>query len=421
MTPMQDLPVISPPAGVLEVVRILENAGHEAWCVGGSVRDALLNRPSSDWDLTTDATPDRVQELFPRTVPVGIDFGTVGVLDSGGLMHEITTFRADKDHDGRHATVEFGTRIEDDLARRDFTINAIAWSPTTGEFRDPFHGRIDLGRAFVRAVGDAGRRMVEDRLRALRAIRIAAKLGFQIHPGTWAAVCDSAPHLGRLSMERVRMELEKTLDTVREPGWAINRWDSSGAFRTLAPELHGIDPRLAVALNATGFGGPYGYERRLVRFGVLFSDLDSERVANLTTRLRFSRQEIQFLSNLAARWRHVRNVAHDLRLDMGPQSDIEPARSRRHIIQKVGRQYLVPAFRVAAARGFRVRRMYRRILRTSENEPIEVKDLAVNGSHLLAIGLEGREIGRMLHRLLDVVIEDPDLNTETHLLALAKQ
>src|SRR5579884_3267601 len=214
---------LDPPAAVLEIADRLEEAGFEAWCVGGAIRDAFLGHPHLDWDLATSATPDKVRTLFGarRTIPVGIEFGTVGVLDRSGVMHEVTTFRRDVRTDGRHAEVEFGVSLDDDLARRDFTINAIAYSPRRDELRDPFGGRADLARRVVRAVGDPEARMREDRLRALRAIRFAARFDFSIHPATYAAIESSAPYLGRLSAERVKQELDKTMEQVARPSRAL--------------------------------------------------------------------------------------------------------------------------------------------------------------------------------------------------------
>src|SRR5437868_3008704 len=213
------MPRLNPPPAVLEIAERLEKAGYEAWCVGGAIRDALLGHPHLDWDLATSATPEAVRELFgfKRTIPVGIAFGTVGVLDRSGGMHEVTTFRRDVRTDGRHAEVEFGVSLDDDLARRDFTINAIAYSPRRDELRDPFQGRRDLERRIVRAVGDADARMREDRLRALRAMRFAARFGFSIDHETLAAIRASAPFLGRLSAERVKQELDKTMEQVALP------------------------------------------------------------------------------------------------------------------------------------------------------------------------------------------------------------
>src|SRR3954453_858613 len=169
---------LDPPDTVRGIAKRLEEAGFETWCVGGAVRDALLGHPHLDWDLATAAKPPEVRKLFKRTVPVGIEFGTIGVLDHNNIMHEVTTFRRDVRTDGRHAVVEFGASLDEDLARRDFTINAIAYSPTAGELRDPFHGRRGLGLALVHAVGAPAELMREDRLRALRAIRFASRYGF---------------------------------------------------------------------------------------------------------------------------------------------------------------------------------------------------------------------------------------------------
>ncbi|HEX6629689.1 MAG TPA: CCA tRNA nucleotidyltransferase, partial [Gemmatimonadaceae bacterium] len=201
---------LHPPGTVVRIARTLGDAGFETWCVGGAVRDALLGIPHLDWDLATAATPTEVRRLFRRTVPLGIEFGTVGVLDEDGRMHEVTTFRRDVRTDGRHAEVEFGATLEEDLARRDLTINAIAYHPQRRVLRDPFDGRGDLARGLVRAVGEPAERMREDRLRALRAIRFASRFGFAIEPATWRAIVDSAPHMGRLSAERVKQELDKT-------------------------------------------------------------------------------------------------------------------------------------------------------------------------------------------------------------------
>jgi len=147
---------VVPPREVVEIAERLEQAGYETWCVGGAVRDALLGHPHLDWDLATSATPAQVRDLFGarRTIPVGAEFGTVGVLDRAGRLHEVTTFRRDVRTDGRHAEVEFGVSLDEDLARRDFTINAIAFHPLRRELRDPLGGREDLERGVVRAVGD---------------------------------------------------------------------------------------------------------------------------------------------------------------------------------------------------------------------------------------------------------------------------
>src|SRR5438067_11469209 len=154
------------PPEVLKIAQKLEDAGYETWCVGGAIRDNLLGLESHDFDLTTAATPEEVRKLFKRTVPVGVEHGTIAVLDRHNRPHEVTTFRRDLKTDGRHAVVEFGVSLMDDLARRDFTINAIAYHPGRHEWRDPFKGVEDLERRLIRSVGDPNWRFQEDYLRS---------------------------------------------------------------------------------------------------------------------------------------------------------------------------------------------------------------------------------------------------------------
>src|SRR3954463_12199381 len=228
---------LDPPDTVRGIAKRLEEAGFETWCVGGAVRDALLGHPHLDWDLATAAKPPEVRKLFKRTVPVGVEFGTIGVLDHNNVMHEVTTFRRDVQTDGRHAVVEFGASLDEDLARRDYTINAIAYSPSKDEIRDTYGGQKDLDGKLIRAVGDPRDRMREDRLRALRAIRFAARFGFAIERDTYDAIVESAAELTRLSAERVKQEIEKTMDQVKLPSKAFAMWRDTGAFGTLIPSL----------------------------------------------------------------------------------------------------------------------------------------------------------------------------------------
>src|SRR2546423_7019380 len=172
------------PDEVLKISQKLENAGYETWCVGGAVRDNLLGLENHDFDLTTAGPPATVQQLFKRTVPVGIAHGTVAVLDANNQPHEVTTFRMDIQTDGRHAVVEFGVSLMDDLARRDFTINAIAYHPLRHDWQDPFQGQQDLGKRLIRSVGDPNWRFLGDHFRGLRAPRFRARLQFWVHPPT---------------------------------------------------------------------------------------------------------------------------------------------------------------------------------------------------------------------------------------------
>ena len=199
------------PERVDEILRRLESAGYEAWCVGGAVRDRLLGRTPGDWDVTTNAPPDKVLQLFaPHAAPTGLQHGTVTVFGGNGV--EVTTYRRDGTYsDSRHPDrVEFTGSLEEDLSRRDFTVNAIALNRRL-ELRDPFHGREDLEKQVLRAVGEPERRFREDALRILRGLRFASKLGFAIEPDTGSALRRCAPLLEKIAVERIQVELSGLL------------------------------------------------------------------------------------------------------------------------------------------------------------------------------------------------------------------
>jgi tRNA nucleotidyltransferase (CCA-adding enzyme) len=201
---------VDAPAAVGWIARTLENAGFETWAVGGAVRDVLLGKDSDDWDLATRARPGDVRKLFRRTVPIGIEHGTVGVLAKDEVLYEVTTFRRDVITTGRHAVVEFSDRIEEDLARRDFTINAIAWHPLRDELLDPFDGAGDLHAHRLRTVGDPADRFSEDYLRVLRALRFAGRFQLEIDEATWTALTVATAQLDILSRERARRSCSRS-------------------------------------------------------------------------------------------------------------------------------------------------------------------------------------------------------------------
>ena len=423
-----------PPAPVLDIARALEAAGHEVWAVGGAVRDALLGEMHLDWDLATSATPDQVRTVFGRgrTIPVGIEFGTVGVLDDEGTMHEVTTFRRDVRTDGRHAEVEFGASLEEDLARRDFTVNAIAYSPTKQMLADPFGGRDDLTRGVIRAVGDAGQRMREDRLRALRAIRFASRFRFEIDRDTWQALVDSAPHLTRLSAERVKQELEKTMEQVAWPSEALRMWEASGALAVLVPELRDADDSIRALDYAARPSLARRPGRRLTRMAVLFSALPPSDALRVAMRLRFSKNDAQWIAQVAER-RHGVGRAIAEALTGGNEPD---ASTVRRWVAAIGRPMLHGFFRVAAAlwaaqrtanpasapTAQAVHSLYRRSLRTALRDPIDLRDLAIDGDDLRQAGIApGPELGKILAALLELVLRDPALNTRERLLAEARK
>lgn len=422
---------LQPPASIREIARTLAAAGHEAWCVGGAVRDAFLGIASLDWDLATSARPDEVQRLFRRTVPVGIRFGTVGVLDRDGVLHEVTTFRHDVETDGRHAVVRFGASLEEDLARRDFTMNAIAVHPERREVRDPFGGRDDIAAGVVRCVGDAHARMEEDRLRALRALRFAGRFGFSIHAATWAAICASAPHLGRLSMERVKQELEKVMEQVDRPAATLERYRKAGVFAALIPSLADVARERFAAIDHLPLPGLRGRpHRRDLRLAALFVEPGVAPVSQLSATLRalrYSNTERDLTLELAA----ALHRAGSLRALL---SAAPAAASLRRLVAEVGRLRVPLVARVlwahhraqcggdgiSAETRRRALQTYRQALRSAWRDPLTVSDLAIDGEDLRSIGVApGPAFGVILQQLLDAVLDDPSRNTRRHLLDLA--
>jgi tRNA nucleotidyltransferase (CCA-adding enzyme) len=428
---------LEPPATVVEIAGRLEEAGYETWCVGGAVRDALLGRTHLDWDLATAATPDEVRRVFGRrsTVPVGVKHGTVGVLDRFGGLHEVTTFRRDVRTDGRHAVVEFGASLDDDLARRDFTMNAIAYHPRRRALRDPYGGRGDLERGIVRAVGDPHARMREDRLRALRAIRFAARLGFTIDAGTWNAILKIAPQLRRLSAERVKQELEKTMDQLPRPSAALALWRESGALSVLVPALANVNGLTLTAVDcvpAPPSGvAPRQRARRIARFAVLFSGLDGAAAGVALASLRFSKADATAVTTVVERWRAA-GPAMERALSRG--EPVDDAAVRRWVAD-IGRINVPLVMRVASALwsarrdasepapdARAVRSLYRRLLRIRVRDPVELSDLSVDGDDLRRAGIPpGPVLGKILQALLDRVIRDPSLNTPGWLVEEARR
>jgi tRNA nucleotidyltransferase (CCA-adding enzyme) len=433
--------LLRPPPAVVEIAQRLEEAGHETWCVGGAVRDALLGHLHNDWDLATAAVPDEVIRLFPRrTVPVGLAHGTVGVLDRMRTLHEVTTFRRDVRTDGRHAEVEFGASLDEDLARRDITINAIAYSPTRHILHDPFHGRADLGRRLVRAVGRAADRMREDRLRALRGLRFASRFEFTIDAETWEAIVASAPALTQLSAERVKEELTKTMVQVARPGRALALWRDSGALRVLVPTIAGLDAIGIATLDclaqprerAAGDRGVARRDaRRLARLAALFLGHRAREVEDALKTLRFSNHDAAWIARIAEVWR---TVGSTMEWTLLSEATVPDATVRRWVAS-AGRMQIASLLRLAAARwaavrtaggpaptARQVRGLYRRALRSAFRDAIQLSDLAVDGSDLQDGGVAyGPLVGEMLRRLLAAVVEDQALNVRDRLLALARQ
>lgn len=390
------------PPDVMEIARTLEAAGHEAWCVGGAVRDTLLGVPNTDYDVATSATPEQVKGLFRKTIAVGERFGTVGVYIRR-RTYEVTTFRRDVQTDGRHAVVEYGASLDEDLARRDFTINAIAYHPLRHEWRDPFHGAGDLDGRRIRAVGSPAERFREDYLRILRGLRFAARFDFAIEPDTWVAMQAQVSGLGQLSAERVHEEWFKGLMTARSLGRLLDLWVTSGAAAIWLPEL--LNGKLAARANLlpaleamVGAGG--------ARDPVLLTILLCLDPVAALVRLKSSRADI-------ARAAAV--------LSGSPEPDGTDPVSVRRWMAAVGEaaddlitlwqfQHGAPPLWAPVVKGIRER-----------GEPLTRKQMAVTGDDLRQAGFPpGPEMGLLLDRLLAAVVDDPSLNSREVLLSLAR-
>lgn len=286
---------------LLEPVRrccgVLRAAGFAAHPVGGCVRDLLLGREPGDWDVTTSARPEQVQALFPHTIPTGAKHGTITVVEGGEAL-EVTTFRTESGYgDARHPDrVSFDTDLTGDLARRDFTVNAMALG-VDGEIIDPFGGRADLENRLIRAVGEPERRFSEDALRILRGVRFAAQLGFAVEPATAAAMETCAPLVEHVSAERVRTEVEKTLCSPR-PQWAgrlvelgvldrfYSHWKPCGWDALAQAEPTPLE-RWRAFCALTGFPIEALPVERQVRMGILHPEREAVR------RLALSGRELQ--------------------------------------------------------------------------------------------------------------------------------
>lgn len=388
---------ISPPKYVRHILVTLQSRGFPAYLVGGCVRDMLLGVRPQDWDICTGALPEQVMEIFPGSLPIGIKHGTVTVKVNSHLV-EVTTFRTEGDYsDHRHPDmVSFVGDLTTDLSRRDFTVNAMALS-ADGLISDPFGGTEDIKKRLIRCVGAPEKRFEEDALRMLRALRFSAKLGFGIEAQTMAAIAEKAHLATALAPERVRLELEKLILSP-EPekaflAFLLGLMDSYTLCRPRSGEAWCALRRLP--------------RKPLYRWAGLCTLLAASGCISsgeaLLTALRLDGRTLRCCA-----------AAGELLAEGLPQSPVEWKRRLR--------DYGVDAVSVAAAvsdalHGGSRRRELKAVLKSGDC--FSMKHLAVTGDDLLALGLEGRELGRMLEFLLDYVIEFPQFNRRELLLSLA--
>jgi tRNA nucleotidyltransferase (CCA-adding enzyme) len=413
------------PANVREVCRTLTAAGHQSVTVGGAVRDAILGRTPGDWDVATAATPDQVMALFKRTVPTGIQHGTVTIVTGRGIEShvEVTTFRGEGAYtDARRPDhVRFGVPLVEDLARRDFRVNAMAYDPAADQLIDPYDGRRDLDERMLRAVGptgdvyqDAVARFTEDGLRVMRAVRFASALDFALDPDTERGIGPALPSLAKVSRERVSDELRKLL-AARAPSLGLRIAERSKILALIAPEL------------AAGLTSPAVIEHWLarvdaaapeIRLGAMFAELAPREASTRLDRrlvdhasqvlkaLKFSNDEAALAATLVAL----------------SQATLVPAwtpEEARKLLADVTRP------RVAAAQAFLTAdgaSALAALVATVAADPIAVGELAIAGKELIAtLDMKpGPLVGRILTVLLDRVFADPSLNTRETLIAIAR-
>jgi len=430
------------PSKVNKIIVTLQNAGYEAYAVGGCVRDSILNREPEDWDITTSATPEQTKSLFRRTFDTGIEHGTVTVLlEKEGF--EVTTYRIDGTYeDSRHPSrVEFTRSLEEDLLRRDFTINAMAYNEEQG-LVDIFGGSFDLKNGIIRCVGNAQERFTEDALRILRAVRFAAQLGFTIKPETRRAIRELAPTLANISAERIRAELIKLLVSVHPE--KVRDLYELGITDVILPEFNPLMTTGQETPHHMYNVGDHTIESlklirgdKILRLTMLFHDMGkpemktvdqngvahfkkhaavSEEIAEtVMRRLKFDNDTLRKVVRLIryhdyrmpAKANLVRRAVNKIGTDMFPYY-LEVRKADTLAQSEYLRDEKLKNIADIAA-------LFHEI--EEQKQCVSIKTLAITGRDLLEAGMEqGELIGETLNRLMEEVLEDPELNQKEALL-----
>ncbi len=466
---------ITIPEYVQKVARILIKEGYDCYLVGGALRDLMLEKAPHDYDLATNALPDEMLNIFPKSVSTGAKFGTVMALiqDKQGETHEVevTTFRSESEYvDGRWPTnVEFVNDVDKDLGRRDFTFNAMALDLSQmeldgqelereAEIYDPFGGIGDLEKKLVRAVGTPIERFKEDGLRAFKACRVASQLGFTIERETFEAMKESIPVAKQVSMERVRDEFMKMLLNSPKPSVGIDLMREAGLIQIFMPELlEGMDVeqklfhahdvywhslktcdaahdsvKLAALLHDIakprtdmGNGHFYGHDK-----------MGSDIAEKIMKRMKFSQSEINrvkvLIENHMFYYPHIQEDMTDEEkenIEMHQWSDS----AVRRFIQRVGEENIDDLFKLRMAdaqsnpstafKPDEITILQRRISEVRKQDmALKVTDLAITGEDLMSLGIEkGPKLGEILKELLEMVLDDPLLNSKEKLLEKAKE
>ena len=433
------------PRDLINIVKTIKKAGFQCYIVGGGIRDLMLHLKPKVWDLTTDASPQKISKLFKKVIPTGIKYGTVTVIINK-IPYEITTFRSDERYvDGRHPSkVMFSKDLKKDLSRRDFTINAIAYDPTTKELVDIFGGKKDLKAKLIRAVGNPVERFREDGLRPIRACRFAAKLNFKIEKKTLDAIPKCLSTAKKVSPERVHDELMRMLEADK-PSIGIDLMRKSGLLSIYIPELlKGVGVKQPKPFHKDDVYWHDLYacdavskDKPALRLAALFHDIakpqckagytfynhetkGAEMAQAIMKQLKFSNAHIEYVANI---------IRHHM-------FNYEPKWSDaavRRFIMRIGLNYADDIFdlRIADIKsmGRRVEPGHPRGLRNrikkviKEQNALHIRDLKVNGNDVMkTLHIKpGPEVGEVLNKLLEKVLDNPGLNTKLDLIGLIKK
>lgn len=407
------------------IISKLEEAGFEAYAVGGCIRDSILGREPEDWDITTSALPKDIKACFKRTVDTGIEHGTVTVL-LGDNSFEVTTYRVDGEYrDLRHPTeVSFTKSLAEDLRRRDFTINAMAYNPATG-LLDLFEGRKDLEAGIIRCVGVPDERFREDALRILRAVRFAAQLGFEVEPGTAEAISGHAANLRAVSRERILTEITKLICSGHIE--RIEDLFKLGLAPYIAGDFSSIDIgqlkelKACAALIKDGavpdafkLDGAAGLSARYVRFAFLTEGMKTDAVKRMLKELKSDNDTLNKCITLQRMvFKPIPSGRYLIKKEM---SGMSPELFKDLLwLKEASRNTGLYAACSKEEDLDEAVRLHEDIL--IKQEPVYLKDLSVTGADLKAAGIaEGPEIGRLLKDFLDMVHRDPYMNTKEKLM-----
>lgn len=441
---------------------IFEKNGFKAYLVGGAVRDMFMNKEASDWDVATDATPEQVVSAFKKVIPTGIAHGTVTVHFMGEEI-EVTTFRIEQGYsDGRHPDkVSYASDIEEDLSRRDFTMNAIAVSLKDGSIVDPFNGKADIKNKVIRSVGNPLERFNEDGLRPIRAIRFASQLGFEIETNTLQAISNEKvlQKTSTISIERFRDELVKLLKSPK-PSVGLKLLESTNIMKLFLPELlegrnciqndvrgyhvfdvldhnfyscdgapvHKVNVRLAALLH--DIGKPASKVVRVTDEGEIYNFFSHEKYSEtiarkLLTKLRFSNNEINNVCHLIENhmfhyeesWSDAAIRRFVVRVKPENIEDLIDLR----LADMYGKYNMPIQIKESNACDLLIQLQDRIKKIQEENSAFTLKSLAVSGKDLMEIGIpSGKLIGKILDSLLETVLDDPKQNSKDVLLNIAK-